>query len=749
MASLTRPRGLAVSREPPQRWAAVSPSEAARAQSRTESLAAEGGRSCLSLRVRYQEGGRVRQFKDLYEETVGRASKRLRGACIWPANGCGASYLVLGRGDWALGSGCGIAGGAWDLEMLSEAQRRLAFSLGQALCLNPSAPPILSASFFSLPSPQGTADSAAKTLHPKCLTPLFLREFAEYSNRFGVPAPSGGVCFDGSAAPGGAAVIVESLAMMPAKAAKQRARAGDAVVLISSRGGPGGAAFDEVRQAMAQAFRQEFFYRAVALGAGGLAEAVLGLSAGRGVSISLEKAVAPGQASSPEELWLSKQDGLFLLAASRDACREIEGLFKERGLDAREIGTFTDKGRVDVSWNGENFVRLDEKEALAPRHAAPVKAVWTGAKTAKRSRSADGLSASACLRALIADLGVASREWLVRQMDVEAQGHTVIRPLQGLRHDGPGDACVLWPHGLTGDSADYRAFAFGYGLAQRLLPLDPALAAAFACDEALRNVVCVGGDAAKAGFWARAAWPEWREGEELGAVARWLQGLGTAIAGYGVPVVAHQSRFGGRASFFTVSAAAPLADMRKAVTLDIKGPGNPVYLVGLTGEELAGSLYAALREPPGDGFPKLAPRQAMAAFKAVARAVFSGSVLSAHDLADGGLAVAAAQMGFSGEFGLHLDLDLLPRPAGAIDDLKLLYAETPSRILLEVRPEKERDVARLLRGLPARRIGETIANPILKIKGLDGSVLLEESLAQLKALWQAALPEALGIPAKA
>ncbi len=749
MASLTRHRRSAAAAPAAQPITESRPHfDAARAQARTEALIEGSRRQGLSLCVRYQEGGRVREFKDLYEETVGRPSRRAGGACIWPANGSGNSYLVLGaRGDWALGAGCDVAIGAWDLEILSRAQRSLSFALGQALGLNPSAVPVLGAAFFSLPSPQKPVEPGTKSLHPKCLTPLFLKEYAEFSNRFGVPSPSGGICFEDSSSER-AAVVVEGLAMVPAKAAKQRVRPGDAVILISSCGGTGGAAFDEVQQTLAEAFRKGLFHRAVAVGIEGLAEAVLSLSSGRGVSISLDKAASRGRPADPEELWFSKQDGLFLLAASRGAFREIDRISKERGLDAREIGIFSDKGCIEASWNGAGFVCVEEQElSRPPRRPAPLKAAWSGVKAAKRGRPA-ALQAGACLRAIMGDLAVAGREWLVRQMDFEAQGHTVIKPLQGLRHDGPGDACVLWPRGLTGDAADHRGFAYGFGLSTRLLAIDPSFAASFACDEALRNVACVGADAAKAGFWVRGAWPEWAEGERLGVVARWLQGLGAAAAGFGVPVVSHQSRFGGEGSFFTVSTAAPLADMRKAVTLDVKGPGNPVYLVGHTGEEIDGSLYAALYSLPGDGLPKIFPRQAMAAFKAVGRAIASGLVLSAHDLSDGGLAVAAAQMGFSGEFGLHLDLDLLPRPAGAVDDLKLLFAETPSRILIEARSEREKDLVRLLRGLPARRIGETIANPILKIKGLDGSVLLEESLSQLKALWQRALPEALGVAAK-
>ncbi len=100
-------------------------------------------------------------------------------------------------------------------------------------------------------------------------------------------------------------------------------------------------------------------------------------------------------------------------------------------------------------------------------------------------------------------------------------------------------------------------------------------------------------------------------------------------------------------------------------------------------------------------------------------------------------------MAFSGEFGLALDLDCMARAGGIYSSEFLLFSESPSRVLLEVKPENEAAFIRFVKDAPVKRLGETIANPILKVRGLDGLVVLEEPLAALKAAWQKTLPEAL------
>ncbi len=145
--------------------------------------------------------------------------------------------------------------------------------------------------------------------------------------------------------------------------------------------------------------------------------------------------------------------------------------------------------------------------------------------------------------------------------------------------------------------------------------------------------------------------------------------------------------------------------------------------------------------------PKANPPCALDGFKSLHAAINRGLVLAAHDLSEGGLAVAAAEMGFSGEFGARLDLDELARDPRIYSNETLLFSESPSRILIEVKPEHEsaflRHFGKGAKAACVRRVGQTTANPILKVVGLDGSTVLEESLKELKEAWQKTLPAVL------
>jgi phosphoribosylformylglycinamidine synthase len=194
-----------------------------------------------------------------------------------------------------------------------------------------------------------------------------------------------------------------------------------------------------------------------------------------------------------------------------------------------------------------------------------------------------------------------------------------------------------------------------------------------------------------------------------------------------------------------ISALAPVSDVRKALTMEVKGPGNALYLVGWTAEELGGSLFHQICGCCAScAAPAVDTRGALAAFKGVQSALAKGLVLAAHDLSEGGLGVAAAEMCFTGEFGASLDLDEVPRRAPIYSDEILLFSESASRVLLEVTPEHEAAFLKVMRNAPAKRVGTTMANPVLKVTGLDGRVALESALCDLKNAWQLALPRRLG-----
>jgi phosphoribosylformylglycinamidine synthase len=179
-------------------------------------------------------------------------------------------------------------------------------------------------------------------------------------------------------------------------------------------------------------------------------------------------------------------------------------------------------------------------------------------------------------------------------------------------------------------------------------------------------------------------------------------------------------------------------DVRRLVSMDLKGEGNRLILVGLTREELGGSHLLHVLGGSGGEAPGLDTALAPRVHRAVHRAIARGLALSCHDLSEGGLAVAAAEMAFAGGVGAEIRLESIPRE-GSPGDLALLFGESNARYLIEARAGDVGEVLSVLGGVPAAEVGETVSYGILRVLGADGKTLLAESLEDLKASWKRTL----------
>jgi phosphoribosylformylglycinamidine synthase subunit PurSL len=187
-----------------------------------------------------------------------------------------------------------------------------------------------------------------------------------------------------------------------------------------------------------------------------------------------------------------------------------------------------------------------------------------------------------------------------------------------------------------------------------------------------------------------------------------------------------------------ISALAIVPDIRQAVTMDLKQAGNPMYLVGITRDELLGSHYALIAGDAIAGQTKLPQVDLVLAPRlmgAVHSSIQKNSVRACHDLSEGGLAVAAAEMAFAGGLGLTLDLRQMANSDGARDDV-LLFSESASRFLIEVEASQAEAFEAQFAGLPCARIGQVEAQPTLTVLGADGVVLIEAATAVLQAAWK-------------
>jgi phosphoribosylformylglycinamidine (FGAM) synthase-like enzyme len=258
----------------------------------------------------------------------------------------------------------------------------------------------------------------------------------------------------------------------------------------------------------------------------------------------------------------------------------------------------------------------------------------------------------------------------------------------------------------------------------------------------VRNVVVVGADPKRTAILDNFCWGNVNDPVVLGALVRTAEACRDVAVAFGTPFISgkdslnntYAGQHGERLDIpntLLVSALGRVPDVRKCMTMDLKEPGNHIYLVGTTGDEMGGSHYHLVTGQGGGQVPRVDLAIAPLLFAAVHAAIAGGFVRACHDLSEGGLAVAVAEMAFAGGIGVDLTALLGTLP----DDVKL-FSESCSRFLVEVKPANAVQFEACLAGLPVAKIGFTVAEPRLRVAGSGGEWLLWLKLADLKEAWQ-------------
>jgi phosphoribosylformylglycinamidine synthase len=280
---------------------------------------------------------------------------------------------------------------------------------------------------------------------------------------------------------------------------------------------------------------------------------------------------------------------------------------------------------------------------------------------------------------------------------------------------------------------------------------DPYWMAASAIDEAVRNCVAVGADPAKIAILDNFCWGNTERPETLGSLVRAALGCHDTAVAYGLPFISGKDSLNNEFSYqdtagqkrtvaippsLLISALGQMADVRRAVTMDLKRPDNLLYLVGWTKPEFGGSHYGLVTGQTGGDVPQVDLQQAPALFAALHRAIQSGCVRSCHDLSEGGLAVGLAEMAFAGGFGAEVDLAPLEDADNINDAATLLFAESNTRFVVEVANDHSREFEAHFGQLPVTQIGEVTKSPRLRVHDRRGTAVIDSELADLKSAWQ-------------
>ena len=450
------------------------------------------------------------------------------------------------------------------------------------------------------------------------------------------------------------------------------------------------------------------------LGAAGVSCATAELAAGGGSGMRVELDAVPlrDPALGPAEILMSESQERMMAVVEPGRVGRFMEICARWGVLATVIGEVTGTGRLQMSWHGEQVVDIEPGSAAddGPVYRRPLQRpagqdALQADDPARLARPSSGPQLRGTLLSLLASPGQADKSWVTEQYDRHVRGNTVLAM--------PEDAGVLRIDEQTGLGVALATDGNG-----RFCLLDPYAGAQLALAEAYRNVAATGAVPLAVTNCLNFGSPEdpgvmWQFSEAV-------RGLADACAALGVPVT------GGNVSFYNQTDAVPIhptpvvgvlgvhADVARRVPIGFSTTGASLVLLGRTAAEFGGSAWAHVAHRHVGGRPPAVDLAAERALGAVLTGAAAAGLLdAAHDLSEGGLAVALAESCLSGGLGCQVSL-----PG---DPFTALFSESAARAVLAVRPGAERALAGLAaeHGVPAQVIGTVGGESLVIADGFD------------------------------
>jgi len=685
-------------------------------------------------------------------------------------------------------------------------------SLGTGL----GAKPICNTDVFCFAPPDLPFSRLPKgTLHPKRVMKGVVSGVRDYGNKMGIPTVNGSILFDERFV-GNPLVYCGTVGLLPKNRVKKAARTGELIVVVGGRTGRDGihgATFSsgelthesevissgavqighpiqekKVLDCLLQARDRNLFSCVTDCGAGGFSSAVGEMGRDLGCRVDLEKAPLKYAGLSYTEIWISESQERMVLSVPKKNIEELLDIFRKENAEASVIGEFTDSKRLELFFYGCQVCDLD-LEFLHEGVPLPTKeAVWASPRIKEprivlsslrgscpeRDKGRSNLFRGDCFAPLglamteeakfltkkitkiLAHYNVCSKEWVIRQYDHEVQGASVIKPLVGVRCDGPSDASVIRPK-----LGSYRGVAVSNGINARFGMIDPFWMAGACIDEAIRQIISVGGSLERIAILDNFCWGNPDKPDRLGSLVRATEGCYKFALDYGVPFISGKDSLYNEYTVhgksrpipgtLLISAIGILDDVRKAVTMDLKEDGNLLYIIGETYDEMGGSIYFDTFDALGSRVPRVDTKKGKKIFEAISKAACDGLIASIHDCSEGGLAVTLAEMAFSGELGATVSLKEVPYRGIKRNDY-ILFSESNSRFVVEVSPKRKKEFERLLKGISYGLIGNVgtaffaggraqcaVPPQDFIVYGLDGNVCIQAGIHMLKEAWKETL----------
>ncbi|MCP4479124.1 MAG: phosphoribosylformylglycinamidine synthase subunit PurL [Planctomycetaceae bacterium] len=757
-----------------------------------ESIAQTWSEHCshktLAGRISYRDENGERQFENMLKETIFSATMQIRSD--------------LGESDWCVSvfkDNAGIV--EFDdnyniafkvethnrpsaLEPYGGANTGIGGVIRDTLGTGLGAKPICNTDVFCFASPDTPYEELPPgVMHPRRIMKGVVSGVRDYGNRMGIPTVNGAVFFDERYV-GNPLVFCGNVGLIPKEKSFKEVQPNDLIVSIggkTGRDGIHGATFSsaeltessditsggavQIGNAITEkmlmdvlliARDRELYSSVTDCGAGGYSSAVGEMGEELGAEVWLDRVPLKYDGLSYTEIWISEAQERMVFAIPESNWEQFEALCASESVEATVIGQFKPTGQLVLMYGDE--IVGDVSMSMLHDGRPPIirEATYSPAPSSDlpsfEFKATDEWTADLCK--ILASPNVASKHWIIRQYDHEVQGGSVIKPLVGIQNDGPGDAAVVRP---VLDSR--RGLAVSCGMNPLYGDLDTYHMATSAIDEAIRNCVSVGADPTRIAILDNFCWGYTDRPETLGSLVR------AAIACQDLSVVLQTPFISGKDSLHNefsytddkgsrqtisipstllISAMGQVPDVANCLTMDLKTAGNLLFQIGVTGDHLGGSHWNLVNELSGGKVPTVDPERSKQTFIHLHDAIRKGLVRSCHDMSEGGLAVAVAEMAFAGGLGAEITtnevgIEILPSDPDSNIELSyataaLLFSESNTRFVVEITPENVEQFKSTMGDIDVQPLGSVISDPLLTIEVGDNTVI-QSDLVTLKNAW--------------
>ena len=435
-------------------------------------------------------------------------------------------------------------------------------------------------------------------------------------------------------------------------------------------------------------------------------------------------------------------------------------LSKKHAVESTIIGEYTNSGKLHIKYNGKTcaFVNIDFLASSFPQWEFEAEWISPELRGLKEPVINPPKDYNQLIKDIISRPNICSKEWVTRQYDHEVQGTSVIKPLVGKGRDVNSDASVIRPV-LTSE----KGLAFTQSLLPMYSKIDAYHMTTCTIDESVRRMISVGTDFDHISGVDNFCWPDIGYDEnknpdgkfKAAQLIRSCRALKYMCEAYEMPLLSGKDSMyvdghlkGSYGETRKVSALETMQfsttgvvnDIAKCVTMDLKSPGDSVYILGETKNELGASEYYERFGYTGVNVPEVEAEKNAVIYKALSSAIDKDLIASSHGIYRGGLGVHLSMVSMGGKLGMDLDLSKVPMSEKIEREDTILFSESAGRFIVTVTEDKKEVFEKIFKGLACECIGSVTENETLNIKGFDKEIV-SLNVNELLSAWKAPFGE--------